>query len=48
MCNPKAGSPTITLFQLNSNYHPGLNPQKLPILISIKFIDVNLSKSKIN
>jgi len=25
---PKTGSPTITLFQLRSNYHIGLEPQK--------------------
>jgi hypothetical protein len=29
MFNPKAGSPTITLFQLNSNYHISLDPQML-------------------
>ena len=29
MCNPTTGSPTITLFQLRSNYHTLLNPHKL-------------------
>ncbi len=27
MCNPTTGSPTITLFQLRSNYHTGLEEQ---------------------
>jgi len=27
MCNPTTGSPTITLFQLRSNYHAGLKEQ---------------------
>jgi len=28
MCTPTTGSPTITLFQLRSNYHTVLNSQK--------------------
>jgi len=29
MCNPTTGSPTITLFQLRSNYYTVFNPHKL-------------------
>ena len=29
MCNPTTGSPTITLFQLRSNYHTILNSRKV-------------------
>lgn len=36
MCNPKTGSPTITLFQLRSNYLIGLDFQKEKFLILIK------------
>jgi len=32
MCNPTAGSPTITLFQLRSNCHIGLESQIIVIL----------------
>jgi len=29
VCNPTTGSPTITLFQLRSNYHAGLEEQSI-------------------
>jgi len=35
MFNPKTGSPTITLFQLHSNYHTGLESQTV---IKLKII----------
>jgi hypothetical protein len=34
---PTTGSPTITLFQLHSNYHTGLNPQKTKVLKIVNF-----------
>jgi len=40
MNTPKAGSPTITLFQLRSNCHTSLEPQ---IIISFKII-INFKK----
>jgi len=36
MCTPTTGSPTITLFQLRSNYHTLLNSQTVKLL---KFIN---------
>ena len=49
MCTPTAGSPTITLFQLRSNYHALLNVYKLYCLKYIIFqqlylIIINLRK----
>lgn len=39
MCTPTTGSPTITLFQLRSNYHTLLNSQTIKPL---KFSKKNL------
>jgi len=36
MSTPKAGSPTITLFQLRSNYHAGLEKPMRVYLIYLK------------
>ncbi len=36
MCNPTTGSPTITLFQLRSNYHAGLQEQAVIHLIDMR------------
>ena len=41
MCTPTAGSPTITLFQLRSNYHTLFNVHSLNAL---KFIKLNINK----
>jgi hypothetical protein len=34
---PTTGSPTVTLFQLRSNYHTGLEPQTTLVLILLIF-----------
>ena len=45
MCNPTTGSPTITLFQLRSNYHTGLDPQSKHSLDN-KYPTSNVTKGR--
>lgn len=47
MCTPTAGSPTITLFQLRSNYHTLLNVYKVYCLKQANVLTNVLSYRKL-
>ena len=46
MCNPTAGSPTITLFQLHSNCHTRLESQTFNTLAA--FVKFQLTYARLN